>query len=156
MQYVLHQTAEEASWLIGEGVLTSRVHGKAIRSMAAPGTAYDDPILGRDPQPAHMDDYVVTREDHGGVHINSGILNHAFFRAATFLGGYVWPVLGLIWYLTMLHDLMSVTTFRQFADATTLRAVTLYGAGHAVPRAIAYAWGAVGLPPSPAIRRLSR
>ena len=47
--------------------------------MKEPGTAYDDPILGKDPQPAHMRDYVVTLEDNGGVHINSGIPNHAFF-----------------------------------------------------------------------------
>jgi Zn-dependent metalloprotease len=67
--------------------------------MAAPGTAYDDPILGRDPQPSHMRDYVHTVEDNGGVHINSGILNHAFYRAATAIGGKTWHVLGKIWYL---------------------------------------------------------
>ena len=55
--------------------------------MKAPGTAYDDPRLGKDPQPAHMDDYVETTEDNGGVHINSGIPNHAFYLAATALGG---------------------------------------------------------------------
>jgi Zn-dependent metalloprotease len=58
------------------------VNGKGVRSMAAPGTAYDDPVLGRDPQPSRMRDYVHTLEDNGGVLINSGILNHAFYRAA--------------------------------------------------------------------------
>jgi Zn-dependent metalloprotease len=78
-QYRLKQTADQADWLIGAGLLADGVNGKALRSMAAPGTAYDDPILGKDPQPAHMKDFVNTQSDHGGVHINSGIPNHAFF-----------------------------------------------------------------------------
>ena len=55
----------------------------ALRSMRAPGTAYDDDVLGRDPQPDHLRDYVETSDDNGGVHINSGIPNHAFYLAAT-------------------------------------------------------------------------
>ncbi|MGW7595389.1 M4 family metallopeptidase, partial [Streptomyces rubiginosohelvolus] len=86
-QYTLGQTAEEADWLIGAGLLTDRVTGVALRSMKAPGTAYDDDVLGKDPQPGTMDDYVHTSRDNGGVHINSGIPNHAFYLAATALGG---------------------------------------------------------------------
>lgn len=56
--------------------------------MRQPGSAYDDPVLGKDPQPAYMRDYVYTPEDHGGVHINSGIPNHAFFLVAKKIGGY--------------------------------------------------------------------
>ena len=48
------QTAAEADWLIGAGLFTSAVNGSALRSMKAPGTAYDDPVLGKDPQPDHM------------------------------------------------------------------------------------------------------
>jgi Zn-dependent metalloprotease len=55
-QRILGQTAEEADWLIGEGLFTANVNGQGIRSMKAPGTAYDDPVLGKDPQPAHMRD----------------------------------------------------------------------------------------------------
>jgi Zn-dependent metalloprotease len=68
--------------LIGEGIWAKGIHGKALRSMKAPGTAYDDPRIGRDPQPAHMDGYVDTDDDNGGVHINSGIPNHAFYLAS--------------------------------------------------------------------------
>ncbi len=50
-QYTLGQTAEEADWLIGAGLLAPRVTGKALRSMKEPGTAYDDDVLGKDPQP---------------------------------------------------------------------------------------------------------
>src|SRR5919202_3361246 len=62
------QTAQQADWLIGAGLFTTRVNGVALRSMKAPGTAYDDPTLGRDPQPAHMSNYDNTTADNGGVH----------------------------------------------------------------------------------------
>ena len=45
-----------------------------------------------------MDDYVRTGRDNGGVHINSGIPNHAFYLAATALGGNAWERAGQIWY----------------------------------------------------------
>ena len=81
-QRTLGQTAAQADWLIGEGLLAKDVHGVALRSMKEPGTAYDDPRLGKDPQPAHMRDYLDTDEDSGGVHVNSGIPNKAFCLAA--------------------------------------------------------------------------
>ncbi|CAM5676724.1 hypothetical protein SFUMM280S_07534 [Streptomyces fumanus] len=97
-QYTLGQSADQADWLIGAGLLAPRVTGVALRSLKAPGTAYDDDVLGKDPQPATMDDYVRTGRDNGGVHINSGIPNHAFYLAATALGGNAWERAGQIWY----------------------------------------------------------
>ena len=88
------QSADEADWLIGAGLFTDSVRGVALRSMKAPGTAYDDPRLGKDPQPATMADYVETTDDNGGVHINSGIPNHAFYLAATAIGGHAWEAAG--------------------------------------------------------------
>src|SRR5262249_7285524 len=76
-QYALKQTASEADWLIGAGLQTFK--DQALRSMKAPGTAYDNAILRKDPQPADMQHYVHTAQDNGGVHINSGIPNHAFY-----------------------------------------------------------------------------
>jgi Zn-dependent metalloprotease len=73
-------------WLIGKGLLAEGVNGRALRDMMAPGTAYDDRQLGKDPQPDHMRGYVVGRSDNGGVHTNSGIPNKAFFLLATNLG----------------------------------------------------------------------
>ncbi len=81
-QWLLGQTAETASWLIGEGLLTPNVQGSALRSFKAPGTAYNDPIIGNDPQPATWDEIDHDNpDDNGGVHINSGPLNHAFYLA---------------------------------------------------------------------------
>jgi Zn-dependent metalloprotease len=51
-QYANKQTADEADWLIGEGLLAPGIHGRALRDMLHPGTAYNDPLLGKDPQPA--------------------------------------------------------------------------------------------------------
>ena len=144
-QFKLGQTAHESDWLIGAGLFTSRVNGRGIRSMAAPGTAYDDPILGRDPQPAHMRHYVETEEDNGGVHINSGIPNHAFYLAAVALGGRTWEVPGRIWYRVLTERLTSDADFNDFTRATVDVAGEMYGNGGRVQQIVADAWAAVGL-----------
>ena len=59
-QHARWQTAREASWLVGAEIFTEQVQGMALRSLAQPGTAYDDDVLGRDPQPGHVRDFVVT------------------------------------------------------------------------------------------------
>jgi Zn-dependent metalloprotease len=147
-QYALNISAAHSDWLIGAGLFTPAVHGKAIRSMAAPGTAYDDPALGRDPQPAPMRDYVRTASDNGGVHINSGIPNRAFYLAAMAIGGESWRVLGSIWYETLTTRTNANAGFQAFADATTQVAGARFGANSSVQHAVAEAWAAVGVPPS--------
>jgi Zn-dependent metalloprotease len=143
-QYAHKQTAAQADWLIGKGLFTARVHGTALRSMKAPGTAFDDPVLGKDDQPATMSGYVHTSADNGGVHINSGIPNHAFYLAATELGGYAWEKAGRIWYETLRDKrLRKTATFSQFARYTALNADHLFGT--AARKAIAEAWVAVGI-----------
>lgn len=148
-QRVLKHTAEEADWLIGEGLLTANVHGVALRSMKEPGTAYDDPVLGKDPQPANMKDYVNTFEDNGGVHINSGIPNRAFAVAALNIGGFAWERAGRIWYLTLRDpQLRPNTGFRRFARITIDSAVRLYGQQSIEEHAVRDAWDMVGVEPS--------
>lgn len=146
-QYSLNQTAEEADWLIGAGLLGPAVDsGSALRSMKAPGTAYDDDELGKDPQPATMDGYVRTSRDNGGVHINSGIPNHAFYIVASELGGKAWERAGQIWYDTLTGgQLAPGARFADFAALTTAAAVTRYGDGGAEHQALQKAWSAVGL-----------
>jgi Zn-dependent metalloprotease len=144
-QYALGLTARQSNWLIGEGLFAPGVKGKALRSMAAPGTAYDDPRLGHDPQPARMHDYVVTEDDGGGVHINSGIPNHAFYLAAMALGGNTWDVLGKVWYAALTEKTEPDAQFRDFANATVVAAGELYGIAGTVQKAIAAAWAKVGL-----------
>ncbi len=145
-QHHREQTVEDASWLIGEGIFTAAVQGVALRSLAAPGTAYDDDVLGRDPQPAHMDDYVRTSDDNGGVHINSGIPNHAFYLAARALGGRAWERAGLIWYRTLTSGTVSSTAdFTAFARATLTAAEAEYGEGSEEVDAVRAGWTGVGV-----------
>jgi Zn-dependent metalloprotease len=145
-QYALKQTADQADWLIGAGLFTAHVNGMALRSMKAPGTAYDDPVLGKDPQPAHMSDLVRTFEDNGGVHINSGIPNHAFYLAATQLGGYAWEKAGRIWYEALRDSQLRPSSgFKRFAGLTQAHAQRLYGADSAERQAVVSAWNQVGI-----------
>ncbi|MEW2623519.1 M4 family metallopeptidase [Streptomyces sp. NPDC048106] len=144
-QYALGQTAAEADWLIGAGLLAPGVHGTALRSMKAPGTAYDDPHLGKDPQPATMEHYVRTGRDNGGVHINSGIPNHAFYLAAKALGGHAWEKAGQVWYDALTGgDLKPDAQFADFATLTVKAARERFGADEL--QAVQKAWEQVGVP----------
>jgi Zn-dependent metalloprotease len=148
-QRLLSQTAQEADWLIGEGLFTAAVNGQALRSMKAPGTAYADPVLGNDPQPDHMSKYVNTYNDNGGVHINSGIPNKAFQLTAAGLGAYAWERAGRIWYETLRDSALRPNTgFKRFAKLTVSTAGRLYGQGSAEQEIVADAWATVGLPVS--------
>ncbi|MGN6742703.1 MAG: M4 family metallopeptidase [Amnibacterium sp.] len=144
-QYTLNQTAAQADWLIGAGLLAAGISGVALRSMKAPGTAYDDPQLGgKDPQPATMSGYVRTASDNGGVHTNSGIPNHAFYLAAVGLGGNSWDTAGHVWYAALTGgQLRPTATFADFAGATASAAAKLYGS--AERQVVIDAWRAVGV-----------
>jgi len=146
-QYKRGQTAASADWLIGAGLLARGVRGKALRSMKEPGTAYDDDVLGRDPQPGHMDDYVRTEDDNGGVHINSGIPNRAFYEAAIRLGGHAWGKAGRIWYVTLRDRLRPSSRFRDAALMTLAVARELYGKGSLEAKAVKAGWAEVGVAP---------
>ncbi|MET7679835.1 M4 family metallopeptidase [Streptomyces sp. NPDC005423] len=149
-QYALGQSAAQADWLIGAGLLAPRVHGVALRSMKAPGTAYDDPALGKDPQPATMKDYVRTGRDNGGVHLNSGIPNHAFYLVAEALGGNAWERAGQVWYDVLTGGrLEKDALFADFAQLTVEAAKARYHEGDEL-QAVLKAWEQVGVPTAPA------
>ncbi|MET8698051.1 M4 family metallopeptidase [Kitasatospora sp. NPDC004723] len=146
-QHALGQSADRADWLLGAGMLASGVKGKALRSLAAPGTAYDDPRLGKDPQPAHTDDYrdMPIHRDNGGVHVNSGIPNRAFHLTATAIGGNAWEKAGRIWYHAATGGKLSDdATFADFAKLTATAAEELYGTGDELD-AVNNAWKTVGV-----------
>ncbi len=143
-QYALKQTADQADWLIGEGLLT--FPGQALRSMKAPGSAYDNNVMGKDPQPADMRHYLHTGQDNGGVHLNSGIPNHAFYLAATAIGGNAWEKAGQIWYDTITdRGLKSAAGFATFAKHTVTNAGHRYGTHSTERKAVAEAWREVGV-----------
>lgn len=145
-QFVKNDTASQADWLIGAGLLAPGVNGVALRSMKDPGSAFNDPLLGIDPQPKHMNDFVNTFEDNGGVHINSGIPNHAFFQVATMLGGYSWEKAGRIWYDTLRDSRVRPNTgFRRFARITYDIAGRLFSLTGPERTAVRDGWAAVGI-----------
>jgi Zn-dependent metalloprotease len=147
-QWSRKETASAADWLIGAEIFTPALKGDALRSMKAPGTAYDNNLIGRDPQPDHMDRYVslpdTPKGDYGGVHVNSGIPNRAFYLAATSIGGVAWEAPGHIWYESLLAS-TETTDFQQFADTTYLKAGQLYGSKSQEQQAVLDAWRTVGI-----------
>jgi hypothetical protein len=145
-QRALGQTAAEADWLIGADLLAPGVKGVALRSMKAPGTAYDDPRLGKDPQPAEMSGYVDTSDDNGGVHINSGIPNRAFQLVATAIGGHAWEAAGQIWFDALTgRDIKPDCDFATFATLTAQAAAARHGDDSAEAAAVRDAWRTVGV-----------
>jgi Zn-dependent metalloprotease len=138
-QRLLGQSPADADWLIGAGIFRPGVQARALRDMANPGTAYDDPVLGRDPQVGSAADYVETDEDDGGVHINSGIPNRAFQLAAVAIGGTSWEGAGRVWYDALTGGAVGPDT-----DFAGFAAATLAVAGEHAD-AVRRAWEAVGV-----------
>jgi Zn-dependent metalloprotease len=144
-QWALGQSAAEADWLIGAAILAHGFKGRALRDMANPGTAYDDPNLGKDQQPGHMKDYVQTEADNGGVHINSGIPNRAFVLAAKAIGGDSWEITGKIWYHTLTERLTGNADFAKCATETVSVARDLFPEDATIGEKVAKAWVEVGV-----------
>jgi Zn-dependent metalloprotease len=137
-----HETQADpaaANWLIGDKLM---LDGHALRSMQAPGTANPD-----DPQPAHMKDFKQMandyQNDYGGVHINSGIPNKAFYLAATSIGKPSWDVAAKIWFITLTQRLKGEADFAKCAWETISVARDFIDNDTAVK--VAKAWTDVGV-----------
>ncbi len=144
-QYSRHESVDKADWIVGDGIWKDGINGKGLRNMLNPGTAYDDPSLGKDPQPGHMKDYLVTRRDNGGVHTNSGIPNRAFALFARSVGGYAWDDPGHIWFAAR-KAAGNNPSFGSFAYQT-IEAAKALGHSDQVDK-LKKAWEAVGVTPS--------
>lgn len=97
--YHKNQPVEQIDWVLGRGIFMPGVKGEGIRNMLLPGTAYNDPRLGKDPQPDHMSKIYTGSSDNGGVHINSGIVNRCFANWIIALGGYEWKKAAKVWFM---------------------------------------------------------
>lgn len=120
-QWSLKQTAQTADWLMGEVCLTGQFKGKAIRSMKSPA----DPAVVIMPQPETMAKIYKGTQDNGGVHINSGILNKAFYLVSMDIGTQKAAVL---WFET-LKTLKSTSKFTDFYKGLSKVSKTLITAG---------------------------
>jgi Zn-dependent metalloprotease len=149
-QYSKAQTVDQADWIIGEGIFTDRVRGRGLRDMRNPGTAYDDPRLGKDPQPDHYSRLYRGPEDEGGVHINSGVPNKAFVLACDGLlkagvARFAWEGAGQVWYDALTRRLSQTAGFRAAAQATIDAAGAKFQGNQAAVQAVTDAWGQVGV-----------
>jgi Zn-dependent metalloprotease len=143
-QHLRGEDFGSANWLIGDEIMAPGLYGEALRSMAHPGTAYNNSILGQDPQPDHMSKYYAGPDDNQGVHINSGIPNRAFYLTCREIGT---RAAGRIWYAGLLN-LWPTAVFTDAAAALAAQARILARDGE-VPRNSAQivrsAWRAVGV-----------
>ena len=144
-QWALGQTVDQADWLIGAAIMAPGFKGRALRDMANPGTAFDDPNLGKDSQPGHMKDFFQTTSDNGGVHTNSGIPNRAFVLAAKAIGGHSWEKTGKIWYVTLTERLTGNAGFAKCATETVSVARDLFPGDPSIAEKVAKAWTDVGV-----------
>lgn len=116
------------TWTIGDGSAVG-----VIRDLSNP-TAYG--------QPDHLSNYAATCDDHGGVHINSGIPNKAFYNAVQKVG---FDKAQRVFYLALTAFLLSDSEFNDTRAATVQAATQLYGSSSGVPAQIADAWNLVGV-----------
>jgi Zn-dependent metalloprotease len=135
----------KADYLLGED-LTSPQRG--FRSMA-------DPQLFGDPD--HYSKRFTGTTDNGGVHINSGIVNHAFYLAVEGgtnrtsglsvkgVGSANREQIEKVFYRGFTQLLPANATFAMAREATLQAARDLYGSGGAVEAAVSQAWTAVGV-----------
>ena len=118
--FIEHSVAPDArkNWIIGE---LCTLDGSSLRDMMQPHN------VTIQPQPAHMNEYLVTAQDGGGVHINSGIINNAAWLMT--VGG-TNPVSGVqvkygigweksekLWYQANTNYFQASTSFAQAANA---------------------------------------
>ena len=134
---------QTADWDMGELIMGSSPATR-LRTFKDEKAYENDPALGTDPQPKHMKDKYTGTQDNGGVHINSGIPNHAFYRIALDMGGPAWEKPGKIWYQT-LRNLNSQSDFQEAAQMTYQVAGTLFGSGSSEQQAVKRGWDAVGI-----------
>ena len=143
-QWRRDESARNGDWTIGKACLGPEVVASGLRTFLAEKAFENDPIMGTDEQPKHIDHKYNGSQDYGGVHINSGIPNHAFYVTARELGGKAWTRAGQIWYDT-LGLLGAESDFANMVAKTLQAAAARYDAGSREVRAVQKGWKAVGL-----------
>lgn len=144
-QRALNESVKKSDWLIGKNILIGDEY--ALRSLKSPGSGYKNhPKIGDDPQVAVMSDFIKLplKEDNGGVHLNSGIPNFAFYVAAFNCGGNSWEKIGQIWYAAM-TDKKLIKKNAKFLDArkaTLIKAELLFGKGSLAYKSVEKGWNA--------------
>jgi bacillolysin len=130
-------------WLLGEDSWTPGTPGDAFRSMANPAAGG---------QPAHMSQYAHMTDDNGGIHINSGIPNHAAYLAATHPSyGIGRGALEKIYYYALTNCLGQFSDFLHNLQCLLFAAQVVFPGDEAKARAIRVSQADVGIAAKPSI-----
>jgi len=126
------KVAGNSDWKIGTNLTTMGV----LRDMVAPENHQ---------QPSRMSAFVRTTDDHGGVHINSGIPNYAFYLLVEGLpgGGIGRQKAHQIFYRTLTTKLSKNSDFQDMRAGAVQSAKELYGVGSAESLKVMAAFDAV-------------
>jgi Zn-dependent metalloprotease len=140
------------TWKIGEQCYTPGIAGDALRYMDNPHGASNSGFTVDD-DPDHYAERYTGTADSGGVHVNSGIANKAFYLVAVggthHRGGSVTGIgadaAAKIWYRALTTYMTSSTNFKGARTATLNAAAALYGSGSTNYNAVAQAWTVCGV-----------
>jgi Zn-dependent metalloprotease len=141
------------TWKIGEDAYTPATAGDALRYMDNPH-AKAGGTYTTDDDPDHYAERYTGTSDNGGVHINSGIANKAFYlvakggthhRSGVTVTGIGTTAAAKIWYKALTTYMTASTNFAGARAATLNAAAALYGSGTAQYNAVAQAWTACGI-----------
>lgn len=144
------------TWKVAEESFTPQVPGDARRYIDNPHKASGS--FTADDDPDHYSERYTGLLDNGGVHVNSGIGNKAFYLLAKggshHLGGSMADIgqpngigpdkAAAIWYKALTTYMTSTTTFSGARTATINAATVLHGAGSPEVAAVTQAWKLVG------------
>ncbi len=136
-QWHAGEDVKAADWLMGEDILAPQA-GKAVRSLKDPGNR--KLTWKEDDQIKDYRQFKATDDAHKG----SGVGNHAFYLAATELGGHCWETLGAVWYRGF-DKLRARSTYLDAAHATVEVAAALHGKGSNTHKAVKSAWKKVNV-----------
>jgi bacillolysin len=115
---------DKANWTMGEAITkTSYIATGCLRDLSNPHNGN-----GNGYQPATMSEYNNTTSDNGGVHINSGIPNHAFYYFAT---ATTKQKAEQVYYRALTSYLTKTSQFLDLRYAIVKAATDLYGAASA-------------------------
>ncbi|MEZ4773391.1 MAG: M4 family metallopeptidase [Bacteroidia bacterium] len=130
-------------WTLGETVVKTAVFPSgALRSMSDPHNGGSG-LNSNGWQPKHMNELYTGTQDNGGVHINSGIPNHAFYLIATAIGK---EKAEQIYYKTLKDWLTRSSKFVDLRVGVLNAANTVAGVTAADKTAISNAFDQVGIP----------
>lgn len=128
-------------WLMGEDVVkTNTFPSGALRNLSDPHNGAATGDFGRGWQPRHVNEQYKGNEDNGGVHLNSGIPNYAYYKFATAVGK---ETAEKVYYAALKDYMTKSSKFIDQRIAVVQAAKDLYGSN--VASAAEAAFDAVGI-----------